>query len=994
MLRLSAERYWAEMKLFACARVNMIRVWAGALMERPEFYDACDRLGILVWQEFWITGDCNGRGLPPSDPSWPLDHRLFLACAEDSIRLLRNHASLALWVGGNETMPAPDLNDSLKSMLRLYDGACGGVGWCGVGGVWGGVGGVWGGVGWCMGWCGVVWGGVWGVGWCEVVYGVVYGVVWGGVWGGVRVYGMVWGGVWDGVGWCEVVYGVIGGGSLADEPSFPIRPSFPATSDPDPSLLLDGTRAYIEGSLWGGFADSKGGWTDGPYGIQNPEDFFCPDYYPYAFNPEIGSVGVPEAESLREFFPESDWSPPVFGRAWEECGGECVEEESDGWKVHTYIPYSMVGAEPKGGGEMANYLQYRSLFEAWGARMWERYTGVLLWKGQNPWGGLRGQLYDHLLAPTGGLYGVRCALEPVHVQLDLHSGKVQLQNRTQSRALEGLRGQLYDHLLAPTGGLYGVRCALKAFYVQLDLHSGRVQEPVYVHLDDTRTFPSISLCSVPSPVYAHQVVKTTPCTLSSLSHPSFTAHTLPSSHCFPPLPRPFPLSPVPSPSPPSLPPPPSPVPSPSPPSLPPLPRPFPLSPSCAHQVVNTTARALSSLAVEASIHLPTALVTRVGPRHSLARDSVLPLVMRFPSSRAFPLVAHAPSRHTRFRSMRALLPLSRAFPLVTRTPSLVTSSIIQSQSIVLFLTCFPPPSSLLPLPLLPASPLPPPCFPPPWALLPPSIPPASPLLPLLPPPCWPPPWALLPPSLRPASPLPPPCFPPLSALLPPSIPPASPLPRPCCPPPSALLPPPSALLPPSFCHAPLIPPPCFPPPSTLLPPSLRPASPSLYPASPLPPPCFPPSLRPASPLPPPCFPPPCALLPPSLLPPSLPLLPPVLRPAFPPPCALLPPSLRPASPLPPPCFPPPSALLPPSLRPISPHPHRGERHAPGAFSSRALSARRAISSPRHARFPSATPIEKRLSLSPTPTHVAINTIVCSNSPIRPRSFQPQQLLPY
>ncbi|CAI5951400.1 unnamed protein product [Closterium sp. NIES-64] len=377
MLRLSAERYWAEMKLFACARVNMIRVWAGALMERPEFYNACDQLGILVWQEFWITGDCNGRGLPPSDPSWPLDHRLFLSCAQDSVRMLRNHASLALWVGGNETVPAADLNDSLKSMLRFY-------------------------------------------------------------------------------------------------------------KDQDPSLLLDGTRAYIEGSLWGGFADSKGGWTDGPYGIQNPEDFFCPDYYPYAFNPEIGSVGVPEAESLREFFPESDWSPPVFGRAWEECGGECVEEESEGWKVHTYIPYGMVGVESDGGGEggegeearmqeaaegrvkwkrgsvrvknqiltygpveglddfcakaqLANYLQYRSLFEAWSARMWERYTGVLLWKGQNPWGGAARAAVRHLLAATGGLLGVRCALEPIHVQLDLHSGKVQ------------------------------------PLHVQLDLHSGQVQ---------------------------------------------------------------------------------------------------------------------------------------------------------------------------------------------------------------------------------------------------------------------------------------------------------------------------------------------------------------------------------------------------------------------------------------------------------------------------------------------------------------------------------------
>ncbi|MCK7535814.1 MAG: hypothetical protein MZV63_34935 [Marinilabiliales bacterium] len=41
--------------------MNMIRVWGGSITERPEFYEACDRYGILVWQDLWITGDCNGR---------------------------------------------------------------------------------------------------------------------------------------------------------------------------------------------------------------------------------------------------------------------------------------------------------------------------------------------------------------------------------------------------------------------------------------------------------------------------------------------------------------------------------------------------------------------------------------------------------------------------------------------------------------------------------------------------------------------------------------------------------------------------------------------------------------------------------------------------------------------------------------------------------------------------------------------------------------------
>ena len=51
-------------------------------------------------------------------------------------------------------------------------------------------------------------------------------------------------------------------------------------------------------------------------------------------------------------------------------------------------------------------------------RMWSSYSGVLVWKTQNPWAGLRGQLYDWLLAPTGGFFGAQTALQPMHALLD------------------------------------------------------------------------------------------------------------------------------------------------------------------------------------------------------------------------------------------------------------------------------------------------------------------------------------------------------------------------------------------------------------------------------------------------------------------------------------------------------------------------------------------------------------------------------------------------
>jgi len=74
---------------------NMLRVWGGGFYEDERFYDLCDRLGILVWQDFIFA--CS---------VYPLDDAAFLENVHvevsENMRRLRHRASLALWCGNNE----------------------------------------------------------------------------------------------------------------------------------------------------------------------------------------------------------------------------------------------------------------------------------------------------------------------------------------------------------------------------------------------------------------------------------------------------------------------------------------------------------------------------------------------------------------------------------------------------------------------------------------------------------------------------------------------------------------------------------------------------------------------------------------------------------------------------------------------------------------------------------------------------------------------------
>ncbi|MDI1307725.1 MAG: glycoside hydrolase family 2 TIM barrel-domain containing protein, partial [bacterium] len=130
MLRLSKERYDTEIRFHRDMNLNLLRIWGGSLTERPEFYEACDKYGLLVIQDFWVSGDCNGRWVDPmkKEDQWtrrnyPEDHQLFTESAEDMVKMIRNYPSLAIWCGGNEITPSADILHSLKDeILPKLDG--------------------------------------------------------------------------------------------------------------------------------------------------------------------------------------------------------------------------------------------------------------------------------------------------------------------------------------------------------------------------------------------------------------------------------------------------------------------------------------------------------------------------------------------------------------------------------------------------------------------------------------------------------------------------------------------------------------------------------------------------------------------------------------------------------------------------------------------------------------------------------------------------------
>jgi beta-galactosidase/beta-glucuronidase len=120
MLNRDSLRYNYELRLCRNANVNLVRIWGGGLGETDDFYAAADRYGLLVWQDFWITGDTHGGFKGSAD--WPLETHVFLDNVENTIYRIRNHPSLLVWTGGNEGHAREELYNGMRDDVARLDG--------------------------------------------------------------------------------------------------------------------------------------------------------------------------------------------------------------------------------------------------------------------------------------------------------------------------------------------------------------------------------------------------------------------------------------------------------------------------------------------------------------------------------------------------------------------------------------------------------------------------------------------------------------------------------------------------------------------------------------------------------------------------------------------------------------------------------------------------------------------------------------------------------
>jgi len=111
------ERYRALLSEAKGANMNFIRCWGGAVVGKDAFYDLCDEMGLLVWQDFPLGGGFHHGTSPRYLQTLDRESRSIIA-------RLRDHACLAVWCGGNELFCPWTKMSEHDAALRLLQRNC------------------------------------------------------------------------------------------------------------------------------------------------------------------------------------------------------------------------------------------------------------------------------------------------------------------------------------------------------------------------------------------------------------------------------------------------------------------------------------------------------------------------------------------------------------------------------------------------------------------------------------------------------------------------------------------------------------------------------------------------------------------------------------------------------------------------------------------------------------------------------------------------------
>ncbi len=191
---------------------------------------------------------------------------------------------------------------------------------------------------------------------------------------------------------------------------------------------LDHTRYYTGSSNLVNMRNS------GPYQLQTPETYYRINR---GFSVELGIPSVPTLEGIEAFIPEPDRWPISDTWAyhdWHQTGNGAVAPFIEHMETEFGAASSLEDFERK--AQMIDYVGHRAIFEGFAAHLWHPNSARMIWMTQPAWPSMEWNFLGSDYDTQSSFYGTQKACEPIHAQLDLTDGAVDLINLGEARSFK------------------------------------------------------------------------------------------------------------------------------------------------------------------------------------------------------------------------------------------------------------------------------------------------------------------------------------------------------------------------------------------------------------------------------------------------------------------------------------------------------------------------------------------------------------------------------